>query len=96
MLPCGEVLHFARTWGWRTLGHGIPRLLQLLQQAVAVPVQPRAPAQAYAHGGSSTERLARDNEDVVLPRDGQLRPSLGVVESPARKTKFETCKRHRQ
>ena len=96
MLPRGEVLHLARTWGWPTLGPGILRLLQPLKQAVAVPVQPRAPTQGYAHGHSSAERLPRDNEVVVLLRDGQLRPSLGIMESPPRKTKFETCKRHRQ
>lgn len=96
MLPCGEVLHLARTWGWRALGPGMHGLMQPLDQAVAVRGQPRAPTQAYAHGGPSAERLASDNEVVVLLRDGQLRPCLGIVESPARETKFETCKRHRQ
>ena len=65
-------------------------------QVVAPPIQPRAPTQGYLHRGACAECLARNNEVVALPRDSQLRPSMGIVESPARlKTKFETCKRHR-
>ncbi|KAI9573255.1 hypothetical protein HD554DRAFT_2326062 [Boletus coccyginus] len=95
MPPCGQVLHLARTWGCQTSGLGIHGPLQPLKQAVVPPVKPRAPTQAYAHGDPGAKRLARDNEVVALLRDGQLRPTLSVVEPPARKTKFETRKRHR-